>query len=95
MMQRSNTPAEAKRALFHLSPEVTRDQRLKILMAYKAAGGDSETAETWSRQDSRPAPHGFSPRSFRSAWDSIRLNGRITAGTLFYLAKQRGWNPSR
>ena len=37
-------------ALCALSPDCTREEWVKIAMAYKAAGGDFNTFDTWSQK---------------------------------------------
>lgn len=66
--------------------EGRRDEWLKIGMAYKAAGGDFETWDAWSRQGG-----GYDGAAARSTWDSIAPVGGITAGTLFGKAREHGW----
>lgn len=66
--------------------EGRRDEWLKIGMAYKAAGGDFETWDAWSRQGG-----GYDGAAARSTWDSIAPDGGITAGTLFGKAREHGW----
>lgn len=63
-----------------------REEWLKIGMAYKAAGGDFETWDAWSRQGGC-----YDGAAARSTWDSISPVGGITAGTLFWKAKEHGW----
>ena len=79
---------KATEALQALDPSVSREEWVKILAAFKAAGGDMETANDWSAQ-----AHNYDPRNFVATWKSIKAHGGIGEGTLFYLAKQMGHKP--
>ncbi len=65
-----------------------RDTWLRMGMAIKSEVGDPgfDTWNEWSQQ----APS-YNARDARDVWKSIRVNGMVTAGTLFHEAKARGW----
>jgi hypothetical protein len=74
-------------ALYALSPDCTRDEWVKIAMAYKAAGGDFNTFDAWSRE----APARYDARNCMQTWNGIQLSGGITAATLYRMAKDAGY----
>lgn len=77
-------------ALYSLDPAMDRGDWFKVLAAYKSGGGDRETAQSWSAQADNYTPDGF-----RDTWRSINPNGGYTEKTLFYMAKQKGWEFKR
>lgn len=76
-----------REAVSFVSPD-DRETWLKMGMAIKSEIGDSgfEVWDTWSRQ-----ADSYHARDARDVWKSIRANGGVTAGTLFYEAKASGW----
>ena len=82
------TAADIRDALGWISPDVPRDEWVRILMSIKATLGDGgrDIAEEWSAQADR-----YNPRDFRDTWRSIKEGGGITAATLFRLARDAGW----
>jgi len=75
-------------ALYALSPDCTRDEWVKIAMAYKAAGGDFNTFDAWSRE----APARYDARNCMQTWNGIQPSGGITAATLYSLARSAGYD---
>jgi putative DNA primase/helicase len=75
-------------ALRFLSPDCDRDTWVLLGMAVKAALGGQGFAvwDQWSQGSDR-----YRARDARDAWKSFKPEGRVTAGTLFHLAKQAGW----
>ena len=69
-------------------PANDRDTWLKMGMAVKSELGDSGFAvwELWSQQADT-----YNAKDARDVWKSIRINGKITAGTLFHEARANGW----
>jgi putative DNA primase/helicase len=65
-----------------------RDTWLKVLMALKSEFGDDaySIADTWSQ-----GADNYNAKDFQSVWKSLNGNG-IKINTVFYLAKQSGWN---
>lgn len=74
-------------ALHCIDAGIDRDDWVKTLTAFKAAGGDESTARTWSESGNN-----YDARSFNDTWRSIKANGGIGPGTLFHLAKAHGWS---
>ena len=70
--------SKADSALNAIPTPADRDTWYKILMAYKAAGGDQDTADQWSQRGD-----GYDPRSFRDTWRSIKTDGGITEASLY------------
>lgn len=69
-------------------PASDRDTWVKMGMAVKSELGDSgfDLWEGWSQQADT-----FNAKDARDVWKSIRVNGKVTAGTLFHEAKANGW----
>jgi putative DNA primase/helicase len=65
-----------------------RDTWLKVLMALKSEFGDDaySIADTWSQ-----GADNYKAKDLQSVWKSLNGNG-IKINTVFYLAKQSGWN---
>ena len=76
-------------------PPHDRDTWYRMAAAIKSALGEDgfHIWDQWSRQDTRPAPHGYVERNAQATWKSFRPEGKITAGTLFAVAKEWGWSP--
>lgn len=69
-------------------PPNDRDTWLRMGMAIKSEVGDSgfDVWDAWSQQ-----ADSYKPATAQDVWKSIRANGKVTAGTLFYEAKANGW----
>lgn len=69
-------------------PASDRDTWVKMGMAIKSEVGDAgfDLWEGWSQQADT-----FNSKDARDVWRSIRINGKVTAGTLFHEAKANGW----
>ncbi|MDP2030763.1 MAG: DUF3987 domain-containing protein [Thiobacillus sp.] len=69
-------------------PASDRDTWVKMGMAIKSEVGDAgfDLWEGWSLQ-----ADSFNAKDARDVWKSIRINGKVTAGTLFHEAKSNGW----
>lgn len=69
-------------------PASDRDTWVKMGMAIKSEVGDAgfDLWEVWSQQADT-----FNAKDARDVWRSIRINGKVTAGTLFHEAKANGW----
>ena len=83
---RDLTKGEIALALEKLDPSCPRDEWIKIGMAVKDAGED--LFEEWNAWSSRG--EGYNEKDALAAWKSFKL-GKITLGTLLFLAKQNGW----
>ena len=79
---------KAQSALLAIQTLDDRDTWLKITMAYKEAGGDFDTWDTWSRNHS-----GYNARGNRDTWKSITPGGGVTEATLYAEARRQGWTP--
>jgi putative DNA primase/helicase len=76
-------------ALNAVSPDIPRDEWVRVGMALHAAGADFDDFNAWS---SRGAT--YSAQSCRDTWRSFRAGRGIGAGTLFSIARLHGWTPS-
>jgi len=87
-----STYDEASNALSFISSDCSRDMWIEILMAIKSEFGDSgyDLAKTWSQESSL-----YEEKSFISSWESIKQEGGIKIGTLFYHAIHAGFNPTK
>ncbi len=68
-------------ALYSLSPDLPHHLWIKTGMAWKAAGRDFSTWDHWSQ-----GGKSYNAKDTKSAWDSFKNDGSITAGTLLYMA---------
>jgi putative DNA primase/helicase len=84
------TPENVRTALSHCSPDVDRETWVRLLAAVKDALGDEgrDIAKAWSE-----GGDSFDQADFRDTWKSIKADGKVTVGTLFYQAKRNGWKP--
>ncbi|MCX4192578.1 toprim domain-containing protein [Methylophaga sp. OBS1] len=78
---------EILRALSHIPADLPRDEWLKVTAAWKSAGGDFDTWNAWSSTGIS-----YHPRDAKSVWNSLSVDGAIGLGTLFFFAKQYGYN---
>lgn len=76
----------ARDALHHIPADLPRNEWLRVLMAGQAAGLNADDLRTWSEGGST-----YSPRDFADTMRSIKPDGDIKAGTLFYVAREHGW----
>lgn len=86
-MIRQHSPDTIAAALSFI-PSDDRDKWIEMGMAVKSELGDSgfDLWDNWSQ-----GAYNYKERDAKSAWKSIKEGGRITIGTLFYEAKQRGF----
>jgi hypothetical protein len=76
-------------ALQSISPDLSREEWVRVGMAAHASGLTHEEFDTWS------APAGsYNAAECLSTWRSFKLNKGIGAGTLFKIAKEHGWRSS-
>lgn len=76
----------ATSALLAIPTPGDRETWLKLTTAYKAAGGDFETWDEWSRKGEN-----YNQANNAAAWRSISADGGITEKTLFDEARRNGW----
>ena len=77
----------ARDALYAIPPDCDRATWVKAGMAFHAAGGDFNTFNDWSAS----APS-YKAQDCRATWNSFKNTpGGITAGTLFGMARDHGW----
>jgi len=76
-------------ALTFISPDLERDEWVKIGMAVKDGlnGEGFEVFDEWSKGSDSYKTH-----DTKDTWRSIK-GGGVTVGTLFYLAGENGWKP--
>jgi hypothetical protein len=79
---------DLRSALLWLDPNCDHLTWFKALAAFKAGGGDMETAEDWSR-----GGKSYTRDAFRSTWKSLRADRGITELTLYRMARDAGWKP--
>jgi putative DNA primase/helicase len=80
---------QARAMLAHLSPDMAREEWVKVGMALKAELGDTsgfEVFDAWSRDG-----QGYREGDTRSTWRSIKANGGVKGGTLVAMAQAAGW----
>lgn len=79
----------ALNALNSISPDVGREEWVKICMAAKDAGLGFDDFDDWSAGGST-----YNPHACRSTWNSAKPGKGVGEATLFYLAKTHGWSDS-
>ncbi|WP_321961729.1 PriCT-2 domain-containing protein [Paraburkholderia sp. J7] len=77
-------------ALFSIPTPLDYLPWVRILTAFKAAGGSEFAAREWSESG-----EGYNERVFRTTWRSIRAEGGITARTLYWIAGANGYRSER
>jgi putative DNA primase/helicase len=72
-------------------PTHDRDTWVRMGMAVKASLGEDgfDVWDQWSQRDET-----YNERDARAVWKSIKPNGRVTGGTLFFEAQRHGYRPS-
>ena len=91
----ANETARAVDALHAIPPDCDRAAWVKTGMAFHAAGGDFDTFDQWSA-----GADSYNAQAARATWRSLKAApGGVTAGALFGLARDNGWQdgdrPSR
>ncbi len=79
--------SDVENALSHIDAR-DRDVWIRVGMAVKREFGEEGFA-LWDRW-SQSAPN-YEPKAARAAWKSFKAEGPVTAGTIFYYAKQGGY----
>jgi putative DNA primase/helicase len=84
------TPENIRAALSYLSPDVDRAAWVKIGAAVKDGLGHDGFGlfDDWSKRG-----HAYNATDCRDAWKSLKNNGQVTVGSLFFLARKAGWTP--
>jgi putative DNA primase/helicase len=78
----------ARSALFHLDAGCDRSEWIRLGMAFKAAGGDSDTWLDWCASG---ANYG-GEREARAVWRSLKTSGGVGPASLFKAAIDAGWS---
>jgi len=76
----------ALKALSFINPDCGYDDWIKVGMALKSCGGVLADWEEWSRGGSK-----FEDGACGRHWNSFDIKGKISVGTLIYMAKQNGY----
>lgn len=86
--QMPSSSETVKAALDHISPDIPREEWVRVGMAIKSEfGGEGfEIFDCWSQRSER-----YSAPDTRDTWRSIKAGGRVGIGTLFHLAKGQGF----
>ncbi len=84
--------SEITEALNHVPADVDRDTWVKVGMAIKSMLGDAgfETFDQWSR-----TANNYVEQDAKDTYKSVRADGGITIKTLFAMAREYGYQPSR
>ena len=92
MKHDSSTRLMALDALGYISPDCTHADWIRIAMAAHAAGLSFDEFDSWSA-----GGKSYSSSASQATWRSVeRLRNKgVTAGTLFYYAKNEGWRNPR
>jgi phage/plasmid primase-like uncharacterized protein len=84
--------SEVEDALEYIDPNIPRDEWVRVGMALKSELGDAGLAvfDAWSQGGER-----YDKANLLSTWRSIASNGATRIGTLFHMAKEGGYTPSK
>jgi putative DNA primase/helicase len=84
------TPENVQSALSHISPDLPRDEWVRIGMAVNDGlnGQGFEIFDQWSQGGKT-----YKPAAVRDAWKSIKPGGGVTIRTLWGMALDNGWQP--
>ena len=83
----------ARAMLSHLSPDLPRDDWVRVGMALKSEFTDGDGFELFNAWSSKAQK--YTEAAARSTWRSIKAGGGVTAGTLVSLALAAGWRPDK
>jgi putative DNA primase/helicase len=86
------TIENVRNALSYISPDMEREEWAKIGMSVKDGlnGSGFAVFDEWSKGGTS-----YNKDDVKDTWNSIKAGGKITIGTLFYLASQNGFEPDR
>lgn len=73
-------------ALWAISPNVCRDEWVKVGMSAHAAGLSFEQFDKWSSEGKT-----YDSKSCQQTWKSFKTDGGVGPGTLFHIASEHGW----
>ncbi len=90
MSDQSRDVGRASDALRAIPSDLQRDGWMRVGMAAKVAGITFEEFDSWSS-----TAETYTASDARAAWNSFKDQGSVGAGTLYYVAKQHGWDSSR
>jgi putative DNA primase/helicase len=81
-------PERIRAALSHVSPDLPREEWVRVAMALKAELGEAGFAlfDDWSKSGAS-----YDAKAARATWRSVKSGGGITIGTLFDMAKAGGF----
>jgi putative DNA primase/helicase len=84
------TPELVRQALGHIPPDVDRDTWARLAMAIKSEFPDTAGFDLWN--DWSAQGQGYDEHAARDTWRSVKAGGKVTIGTLFGMAKDRGFS---
>ena len=86
------TIENVRNALGYISPDLEREEWAKIGMSVKEGlnGSGFEVFDEWSKGGTS-----YNKDDVKNTWDSIKAGGKVTIGTLFYIAGKNGWKPDK
>ena len=82
-----NDTERARAALQSIPPDLPRDEWVRVLMAGQSAGLDGDELRAWSEQGDS-----YESRAFTDTMRKMEPGRGVSAATLFYLAREHGWN---
>lgn len=93
-MTTAPTTTQARDALAYIPTAMPRDEWAKLAMSIKSEFPDAtgfDLFDSWSQTD----PDGYDAASVRDTWRSVKAGGGVGIGTLFHIAKQHGYAPTK
>lgn len=93
-MSSAPTPDEIRAALSHIPANLPRHEWARVGMAIKSQLPNEQGQHLFAEW-SATAPGQYNETSTIETWRSLKEGGGVNIGTLFYLAKQNGYKPSK
>lgn len=90
-METTVTLEQMERMLQFIPPDVPHDDWVKIGMAIHSQHPNGDGMDLWDEW-SRPGET-YDRSMVKAKWRSFRKGGNIRVGTLFYFAREHGWEP--
>jgi len=90
LYSQNTSMSDVEEALAYISPDICRDEWVKVAMALKSEIGDAGYSmfDTWSQDSNK-----YDESACKSTWRSIKDSGGVRIGTLFMMAKEGGFKP--
>lgn len=84
---------EIRTALFHISPDVSHDEWVRVGMALQCSDDEAQGFQLWSEWSETGTKYP-GPRELAIKWRSFKNShpAGVTVASLFYIAREHGWH---